>query len=159
VVEALAADLIAELAAWTASTPQARHGRHLGDIADTIENATWNADIEVRVATLDGHRVGLAVTRASGFAGAPSTFVWWVAVDAALRRSGVGRALVAAVEDDGCARGRILEGLVSADDPAAVAFWTALGWRPSGSTVKAPWIRDPCAGRAARAGHPPVGEQ
>jgi len=152
-VEALAADLRADLGAWTASTPQARSARHLDDIESMLDNATWNHHIELHVATLDRRRVGIVATRASAFAGEPSTFVWWIAVDPTERRRGVGRALAVAIEDDARSQDRILEGLVSADDPAAVAFWTALGWAPTGMDRKAPWVRDP------RAAHRPVGER
>ena len=152
-VEALAADLRADLGAWTASTPQARSSRHLDDIESMLNNATWNHHIELRVAALDGRRVGIVATRASAFAGEPSSFVWWIAVDPDVRRRGVGRALAAAIEDDARTQGRILEGLVSADDPAAVAFWTALGWSPTGTDRNAPWVRDP------RAAHGPAGER
>ncbi len=140
-VEQLAADLHVELRAWTATSTQALSESHLEDLAMMVDNATFNVRIEVRIATLDGRRAGIAVTRAGVHEGEPSTFVWWLAVDPAARRHGVARALVDAIEQDARERSHLLEGMVRADDAAAVAFWTALGWRPAGPDPKASWVR------------------
>ncbi len=139
-VEQLADDLHVELRAWTATSTQALSDFHLEDLAMMVDNATFNDRIEVRIATLDGRRAGIAVTRAGVHKGEPSTFVWWLAVDPAARRNGVARALVDAIEQDARERLHLLEGKVRADDTAAVSFWTALGWRPAGPGPKASWI-------------------
>jgi ribosomal protein S18 acetylase RimI-like enzyme len=140
-VEGLADELHSELRAWTASSTQALSDYHFEDLAMMVDNATFNDRIEFRIATLDGRRAGIAVTRAGEHRGEPSTFVWWLAVDPAARRSGVARALVDAIEQDARERSRFLEGMVRADDAAAVAFWSALGWSPAGPDPRASWIR------------------
>jgi ribosomal protein S18 acetylase RimI-like enzyme len=140
-VEELADDLHGELRDWTASSTQARSDHHFEELAMMVDNATFNTRLEVRVATFEGHRVGIAVTRASVSEGQPSTFIWWLAVDPAARRRGVGRALATAIEQDARERSHLLEGMVSADDPSAVAFWTTLGWHPAGPDRKDNWIR------------------
>jgi len=140
-VEQLADDLHVELRAWTASSTQALSDFHHEDLAMMVDNATFNDRIEFRIATLDGRRAGIAVTRAGEHRGEPSTFVWWLAVDPAARRHGVARALVDDIEQDARERSHLLEGKVRADDGAAVAFWTALGWNPASIDPKASWIR------------------
>ncbi len=140
-VEQLADDLHAELRAWTASSTQALSDFHLEDLAMMVDNATFNDRIEVRIATLDGRRAGIAVTRAGVHEGEPSTFVWWLAVDPAARRHGVARALVDAIEQDARDRSHLLEGMVRTDDADAVAFWSSLGWNPAGTGHRASWVR------------------
>jgi len=140
-VEALADDLHSELREWTATSTQALSDYHLEDLARMVDNAIFNDRIEFRIATLDGRRAGIVVTRASAFQDRPSTFVWWLAVDPAARRHGVARALVDAIEQDARDRSHLLKGMVRADDADAVGFWTALGWRPSGPGAKDAWVR------------------
>ncbi len=140
-VEAIADDLHVELHAWTASSTQALSDYHPEDIARMVENATFNDHIEFRVATLDGRRVGIAVTRGGTHEGEPSTFIWWLAVDPAARRRGVARALASAIEQDARASSHVLEGMVRPDDADAVAFWSSLGWSPAGVGHKDRWVR------------------
>jgi GNAT superfamily N-acetyltransferase len=140
-VEQLADDLHVELRAWTATSTQALSDYHLEDLAMMIDNATFNDRIEVRIATLDGRRAGIAVTRAGVHGGEPSTFVWWLAVDSAARRRGVARALVTAIEQDAREQSHLLEGMVRTDDADAVAFWSSVGWRPAGTGHKDSWVR------------------
>ncbi len=58
-----------------------------------------------------------------------------VVVDAGARRAGVGRALLAAARAHGEAAGRY-ELQMSADDPAAFAFYEATGLVPAARTYK-----------------------
>ena len=140
-VAQLADDLHVELRAWTATSTQALSDFHLEDLAMMVDNATFNDRIEVRIATLDGRRAGIAVTRAGVHEGEPSTFVWWLAVDPAARRHGVARALVDAIEQDARNRSHLLEGMVRTDDADAVAFWSSLGWNPAGAGHRTSWVR------------------
>ncbi len=140
-VEQLADDLHVELRNWTATSTQALSDYHLEDLAMMVDNATFNDRIEVRIATLDGRRAGIAVTRAGVHEGEPSTFVWWLAVDPAARRRGVARALVDAIEQDARERSHLLEGRVRTDDADAVAFWSSLGWNPASAGHRASWVR------------------
>ncbi len=146
-VEDLGDQLHAELLAWTASSSRSGSDLHRQDVAMMVENGGWNDRITFRVAGLGRRRVGTIVTRAGGSEDAPSMFVWWLAVDPELRRLGVARALVDAVEEQAEADGANITGMVDADDPAAVAFWTSIGWRPVGTDPKSPWSRDPAAKR------------
>ncbi len=150
-VENLRDELHAELLAWTASSSRSGSDLHRQDIAMMVENAGWNDRITFRVAELAGARaltrVGTIVTRVGGSEDAPSTFVWWLAVDPERRRLGVARALMDAVEEQAEADGASVTGMVDADDPAAVAFWTSIGWCPVGPDPKSPWSRDPAAKR------------
>jgi GNAT superfamily N-acetyltransferase len=140
-VEQLADDLHVELRAWTATSTQALSDFHLEDLAVMVDNATFNDRIEVRIATFDGRRAGIAVTRAGVYEGEPSTFVWWLAVDPAARRHGVARALVEAIEQEAQESSHLLEGKVRTDDADAVAFWSSLGWNPVGADHRASWVR------------------
>jgi GNAT superfamily N-acetyltransferase len=141
-VEEHAADLHNELRAWAASSTLAGRDHHDADLAMMVENATFNERIEFRIATLDGRRAGIAVTRESAFAGEPSTFVWWLVVDPAARRRGIARALAQDIERDARASTRHVHGHVDARDAVAVAFWTSLGWCSVEPGQKAVWIRD-----------------
>ncbi len=73
--------------------------------------------------------------RQRGRAGRPYLLVAYVVVDAGARRTGVARALLAAARAHGEAAG-CYELQLSADDPAAFAFYEAAGLAAAARTYK-----------------------
>ncbi|MCM5555667.1 GNAT family acetyltransferase [Pleomorphomonas sp. NRKKF1] len=93
-------------------------------LAETTENAT------VLVARRNGRIVGAAMTGHDGHRGA----LYYLGVDPDQRCGGVGRALVEAAEGWCRARGAPkLNLLVRSENQAVLAFYAALGYRPTDS--------------------------
>jgi GNAT superfamily N-acetyltransferase len=87
----------------------------------------------VLVAELDGEVVGMAHIVPSGAANAPHRAeVQRVAVAAAARGTGVGRGLMASVEQAALERGVTLLWLTTHDDSDACAFYEAVGYTKVG---------------------------
>ncbi|MGW1724848.1 GNAT family N-acetyltransferase [Streptomyces sp. NPDC002306] len=86
--------------------------------------------VEVSLARGEGRLVGVAVTLAHHPDPAdPDPWIGLLMVDAGVQRRGYGRELAAAVEDRFRAAGRTAVRLAVLDDnPAGLAFWTALGY-------------------------------
>ena len=86
---------------------------------------------EVLVARRDGALVGAVMVGHDGHRGA----VYYLAADPALRRAGIGRALVEACEDWCRARGvPKINLLVRAENAAVLAFYAALGFADTATT-------------------------
>ncbi len=93
-------------------------------LAETTENAT------ILVARRNGRIVGAAMTGHDGHRGA----LYYLGVDPDQRCGGVGRALVEAAEGWCRARGAPkLNLLVRSENQAVLAFYEALGYRPTDS--------------------------
>lgn len=92
------------------------------DMAQATENAT------VLVARIGGRLVGAAMTGHDGHRGA----IYYLGVDPDCRRGGIGRTLVRAAEDWCRSRGAPkVNLLVRNENQAVLAFYAALGYRPT----------------------------
>lgn len=99
------------------------------------------ADLESRpgrvvtgwLATIEGEDVGLTALVSTGAQAVARHSIPWLFVSDRARRRGVGRALVAAAVEAARHRGaRQVWVETHADWPAALAFWSAVGFRPLG---------------------------
>jgi GNAT superfamily N-acetyltransferase len=108
-------------------------GSDLGTLERMHGDALAEADRIVLVAELDGEVVAMAHIAPSGAANAPHRAeVQRVAVAARVRGQGVGRALMAAVEDAARARGLTLLWLTTHEASDACAFYEAAGYTKLG---------------------------
>jgi ribosomal protein S18 acetylase RimI-like enzyme len=100
--------------------------RPWNDPVEDIRMARDTGHGAVLVAMHDGRLVGATLVGHDGHRGA----VYYLAVDPAERRGGIGRALVAAAEDWVRARGiPKINLLVRKENAGVLAFYEALGWR------------------------------
>lgn len=99
------------------------------------------ADLESRrgrvvtgwLATVAGEVVGFVSLVSAGDQAAERHSIAWLFVSDRARRRGAGRALVAAAVEEARHRGaREIWAETRADWPAAIAFWSAVGFRPVG---------------------------
>lgn len=103
------------------------------DLEALHRNAFAEAGRVVLVAEVEGELVGMAHIAPSGAANAPHRAeVQRVAVAERLRGSGVGRRLMAAVEDAAVERGLTLLWLTTHEGSDACAFYEALGYTKLG---------------------------
>ncbi|MFD9002847.1 GNAT family N-acetyltransferase [Streptomyces sp. NPDC059582] len=99
-------------------------------VAAALADELAQPGVEVSLARSEGRLVGVAVTLAHHPDPAdPDPWIGLLMVDAGVQRRGYGRELAAAVEDRFRAAGRTAVRLAVLDDnPAGLAFWTALGY-------------------------------
>ncbi len=109
-------------------------GSDLAVLERLHRDALGERDRCVLVAERDGELVGMAHLAPSRAANAPHRAeVQRVAVAANARGGGVGRALMAAVEDEARARGLTLLWLTTHDGTAAASFYEAVGYTRLGA--------------------------
>lgn len=126
-------DLGAVLALWEACGLVRPWNPPLADIA----RARGRPNSEVLVAEAAGRPVGTVMVGEDGHRG----WVYYLAVDPALRSRGLGRALVRAAEDWLRARDiRKLELLVRRSNTAVQGFYERIGYREEAVTVLARWL-------------------
>jgi ribosomal protein S18 acetylase RimI-like enzyme len=100
--------------------------RPWNDAADDIRIAQETGHGTVLIATVDGALAGAAMVGHDGHRGA----IYYLGVDPAQRRLGLGRRLVEAAEDWVRARGvPKINLLVRKENAGVLAFYEALGWR------------------------------
>jgi GNAT superfamily N-acetyltransferase len=94
-------------------------------VASTLRLAERDPNYVTVVADTDSLVLGLII----GYVDldASSAFIRWIAVGLDVRRQGIGSRLVAKFED--ATRAALVKGYVNLEDPVAVAFWEARGWR------------------------------
>ncbi|MER5753044.1 bifunctional GNAT family N-acetyltransferase/NUDIX hydrolase [Streptomyces sp. NPDC002088] len=99
-------------------------------VAAALADELANPDVEVLLARGEGRLVGVAVTLARHPDPAdPDPWIGLLMVDAGVQRQGYGRELAVAVEERFRAAGRSAVRLAVLDNnPAGLAFWTALGY-------------------------------
>ncbi|MFE6285632.1 GNAT family N-acetyltransferase [Streptomyces sp. NPDC057877] len=99
-------------------------------VAQALTGELANPDTEILLARVEGRLVGIAITLAHHPDPAdPDPWIGLLMVDPALHRRGYGRRLASLVEDRFRATGRTGTRLaVLANNPRALAFWTALGY-------------------------------
>ncbi|MGH4029532.1 GNAT family N-acetyltransferase [Actinomycetota bacterium Odt1-20B] len=99
-------------------------------VAAALADDLAHPDAEVLLARSEGRLVGVAVTLARHPDPAdPDPWIGLLMVDAGRQRSGYGREFASAVEERFRAAGRDAVRLaVLANNPAGLAFWTALGY-------------------------------
>lgn len=108
-------------------------GADLATLERSHRQALAEADRIVLVAEHEGEVVGMAHIASSRAANAPHRAeVQRVAVAAGTRGSGVGRGLMAAVEDVALAHGLTLLWLTTHDESEACAFYEAVGYTKLG---------------------------
>lgn len=94
-------------------------------VASTLKLAERDPTYVTIVAEADSLVLGLIIGYVDS--DASSAFVRWIAVGLDVRRQRIGSQLVAAFEDTtGMA---LVKGYVNLEDPVAVGFWEARGWR------------------------------
>ncbi|RPE42869.1 acetyltransferase (GNAT) family protein [Streptomyces sp. Ag109_O5-1] len=100
-------------------------------VATALADELAHPDAEVLLARSEGRLVGIAVTLARHPDPAdPDPWIGLLMVDATVQRQGYGRRIAAAVEDRFRAADRTAVRLAVLDNnPGALAFWTALGYR------------------------------
>ncbi|MBN0045057.1 GNAT family N-acetyltransferase [Streptomyces actuosus] len=103
-------------------------------VASALADEAAHPDAEVLLARSGGRLVGIAITLARHPDPAdPDPWIGLLMIDAAVERRGYGRRLAAALEDRFRAAGRTGVRLaVLENHPAALAFWTALGFEVIG---------------------------
>lgn len=134
---AQAADLEPVLALYRQLYPELDH-RGTGKVRDAWAATLAAPGRTVLLAEEEGAVVGtvdLTVLANAAHAGDPYLLVENVVVDAAHRRAGVAAALMAAARDH-ARRTCCYKLQLSADDPAAAAFYEAVGLRPVARTFK-----------------------
>ncbi|GHK02815.1 GNAT family N-acetyltransferase [Streptomyces sp. NPDC003753] len=99
-------------------------------VAAALADELAHPDVEVLLARSFGRLVGIVVTLAHHPDPAdPDPWIGLLMVDAAMQRHGHGRLLASLVEDRFRAAGRTAVRLaVLENNPAGLAFWTALGY-------------------------------
>ncbi|MFJ9541658.1 GNAT family N-acetyltransferase [Streptomyces sp. NPDC101225] len=99
-------------------------------VATALADEFVNPDVEVLLARSEGRLVGIAVTLGRHpDPSDPDPWIGLLMVDAGLHGQGHGRRLATLVEDRFRAAGRGAVRLAVLDNnPAALAFWTALGY-------------------------------
>jgi acetyltransferase len=124
---------LARLHADALDAGMALGARRETDLEEMHRSAVADDRRLVLVAERDGEVVGMAHIVPSGAANAPHRAeVQRVAVAAAARASGVGRRLMAAVEDAAFERGLTLLWLTTHDGTDACAFYEAIGYTKVG---------------------------
>lgn len=115
-------------------------------VATALADEFVHPDAEVLLARSEGRLVGIAVTLAHHpDPSDPDPWIGLLMVDAGLHGLGHGRRLAALVEDRFRTAGRGAVRLAVLDDnPAALAFWTALGYQVIGHRTDLQLGR-PCA--------------
>jgi ribosomal protein S18 acetylase RimI-like enzyme len=115
-------DVPGVLALWSAA--RSEHAR-TEDSAEIVERLIESSPAVLLVAEREGAIVGTLIAAWDGWRGN----LYRLAVDAALRRAGIGVALTRAGEDylRGCGARRVTA-LVAFEDDAAGAFWDAAGY-------------------------------
>ncbi|MFF3909454.1 GNAT family N-acetyltransferase [Streptomyces sp. NPDC001848] len=103
-------------------------------VAAALADELAHPDVEVLLARSFGRLVGMAITLAHHPDPAdPDPWIGLLMVDAVLHRQGHGRQLAALVEDRLRTAGRTAVRLaVLENNPAGLAFWTALGYEVIG---------------------------
>ncbi|MFJ8049004.1 GNAT family N-acetyltransferase [Streptomyces luteogriseus] len=106
------------------------HGIRPEQVADALAQEWEQPGTEILLARSHGRLTGIAVTLAHHPDPAdPDPWIGLLMVDASLHGQGHGRRLAALVEDRFRAAGRSAARLaVLANNPKALAFWTALGY-------------------------------
>ncbi|MFF7378616.1 GNAT family N-acetyltransferase [Streptomyces massasporeus] len=106
------------------------HGIHPEQVAAALSEERERSGTEILLARSPGRLTGIAVTLAHHPDPAdPAPWIGLLMVDARLHGRGHGRRLAALVEDRFRAAGRTAARLaVLANNPKALAFWTALGY-------------------------------
>ena len=134
---AVPADLAAVLGLYRQLYPELDHDATAA-VRDAWADTMATPGRTVLVAEAAGTVVGTAdvtVLANAAHAGEPYLLVENVVVDSAHRRSGVGTALLGAAREHGHRTG-CYKVQLSADDPAAFAFYEAAGLRPAARTYK-----------------------
>jgi acetyltransferase len=125
--------LLARLHAEAMAAGMALGATSATDLEVLHEAALGDPERVVLVAEVDGVVVGMAHIAPSGAANAPHRAeVQRVAVDPAVRGSGVGRRLMQAVEEAALERGLTLLWLTTHDGAEACAFYEAVGYTKLG---------------------------
>jgi ribosomal protein S18 acetylase RimI-like enzyme len=99
-------------------------------VAAELADELANPDVEVLLGRSEGRLVGIAITLAHHPDPAdPDPWIGLLMIDASAQRRGHGRRLAALVEDRLRTTGRTAVRLAVLDNnPAGLAFWTALGY-------------------------------
>ncbi|MGY2074263.1 N-acetyltransferase family protein [Blastococcus sp. SYSU DS0828] len=134
---AVPADLAAVLDLYRQLYPELEHDETLR-VQDAWASTMTTPGRTVLVAEAAGTVVGTAdvtVVANTAHAGEPYLLVENVVVDGTHRRTGVGATLLGAAREHGRRTG-CYKLQLSADDPAAFAFYEAVGLRPAARTYK-----------------------